>query len=86
MKACRDSILSAKRRSGFCEFMESFHEASRFCRILAKNPDSTPEAVRLPGEEVVSGERCLVHLLETNFLASAKRPKMNFGYGPWSLV
>ena len=68
-KVYRDSILVAKRRSwkGFCESMESFPEASRLCRILARNPDSTLEAVRLPEGGVVSGEQCLIHLLETSF-------------------
>ncbi|KMQ88925.1 lian-aa1 retrotransposon protein [Lasius niger] len=73
-KAYGDSISVAKRRNwrGFCESMESFPEVSRLYRILARNPDSTPEAVRLPEGEMVLGERCLVHLLETSFPSFSK--------------
>ncbi|KAL6421597.1 hypothetical protein ACFW04_014326 [Cataglyphis niger] len=39
---------------------------SRLCRILARNPSSNLQAIRLPNGDVVSDERCLV-LLETNF-------------------
>ncbi|XP_029669296.1 uncharacterized protein LOC115239096 [Formica exsecta] len=68
-KTYRDSVVAAKKESWrrFCESMEEVPEASKFCRILAKNPDSNLQAIRLPDGDVVSGEQCLAHLLETNF-------------------
>ena len=42
-------------------------KTARLCRILARNPDAALEAIRLPDGEIVTGEKCLIHLLEENF-------------------
>ena len=42
-------------------------EATRLCRILARDPDAKLEAIRLPDGTLASGEESLTHLLETNF-------------------
>ena len=68
-KDYRDSVIKAKRNSWekFCETVKGLPETARLCRILARNPDAALEAIRLPNGRIVTGEQCLVHLLEENF-------------------
>ncbi|KAL6418497.1 hypothetical protein ACFW04_012050 [Cataglyphis niger] len=61
-KTYKNSVIPAKRKSWkrFCKSVEEVPEAFWLCRILARNP--------------VSGERCLVHLQETNFPGFRRKP------------
>ncbi|XP_036146028.1 uncharacterized protein LOC118646684 [Monomorium pharaonis] len=68
-KAYRDSVIMAKKESWrrFCESVERIPEAARLGRILARDRDAALEAIRLDDGTIASGERCLNHLLESNF-------------------
>nr|XP_012218828.1 PREDICTED: RNA-directed DNA polymerase from mobile element jockey-like [Linepithema humile] len=55
-------------------------ETARICRILARNPDATLEAIALPDGTVVTGERCLEHLLEVSFPGFHREPGELFAY------
>ncbi|XP_018370874.1 PREDICTED: uncharacterized protein LOC108766209 [Trachymyrmex cornetzi] len=68
-KEYRDSVVEAKRKSwrDFCESVEGMPATTRLCRFLSKNPEAALEAVRMSDGTMVSGEKCLVHLLETSF-------------------
>nr|XP_012218248.1 PREDICTED: uncharacterized protein LOC105669724 [Linepithema humile] len=81
-KEYRDSVVRAKLESWrkFCEEVEEMPETARICRILAKNPDATLEAIALPDETVVTGERCLEHLLEVSFPGFHREPGELFAY------
>lgn len=48
-------------------------ETSSLCRILVRNP----EAINLPDGDVVSGEQCLIHLLEINFSDFRREPDVD---------
>ncbi|KAL6419171.1 hypothetical protein ACFW04_014048 [Cataglyphis niger] len=54
--------------------MKEVPEIFSHCRILARNPDSNLQAIRFSDGDVVSGERYLLHLLETNFPDFRRRP------------
>lgn len=62
------AVLKAKE-DGWKKFCESTElpVASRLCKILAKDPSAKLEAIRLQDDTLVTGEQCLVHLLDTNF-------------------
>ncbi|XP_036148374.1 uncharacterized protein LOC118647462 [Monomorium pharaonis] len=68
-KAYRDSVVRAKKESWrrFCESVEGIPEAARLGRVLARDRDAALEAIRLDDGTMASGERCLNHLLESNF-------------------
>nr|XP_012217193.1 PREDICTED: uncharacterized protein LOC105669026 [Linepithema humile] len=68
-KEYRDFVVRAKQESWrkFCEEVEGMPETARICRILARNPDVTLEAIALSDGTVVTGEQCLEHLLEVSF-------------------
>ncbi|XP_036146976.1 uncharacterized protein LOC118647010 [Monomorium pharaonis] len=68
-KAYKDSVVRAKKESWrrFCESVEGIPEAARLGRILARDRDAALEAIRLDDGTMASGERCLNHLLESNF-------------------
>ncbi|XP_036150736.1 uncharacterized protein LOC118648520 [Monomorium pharaonis] len=68
-KAYRDSVIRAKKESWrrFCESVEGIPEAARLGRVLARDRNAALEAIRLDDGTMASGERCLNHLLESNF-------------------
>nr|XP_012217684.1 PREDICTED: uncharacterized protein LOC105669363 [Linepithema humile] len=81
-KDYRDSVVRAKLEScrKFCEEVEGMPETARICRILARNPDATLEAITLPDGTVVTGERCLEHLLEVSFPGFHREQEELFAY------
>ncbi|XP_018365762.1 PREDICTED: uncharacterized protein LOC108762980 [Trachymyrmex cornetzi] len=66
-KEYRDSVAKRKSWRNFCESVEGKPATTRLCRFLSKNPEAALEAVRMSDGTMVSGEKCLVHLLETSF-------------------
>lgn len=51
----------------FCESVKGMPKTARLCRVLFRNSDAVLDFVSLPDETMVTGERCLVHLLKTSF-------------------
>ncbi|XP_018308359.1 uncharacterized protein [Mycetomoellerius zeteki] len=65
----RDSVVEAKKKSwrDFCESVDGIPATARLCRFLTRNPDAALEAVQMSDGTMVSGERCLEHLLMASF-------------------
>ena len=55
-------------------------ETVRLCRVLARNPDAVLDSISVPDGTMVTEERCLVHLLEINFLGFRREHRELFAY------